>query len=535
LALARSRSGIALLIAVALVPLSCGVLYSQIPPNPDQMELNYAAWRALEGERPYVDILTCNWPGAVWMHMGAIAAFGNTTYAWRIADALIMLATVVGVAWFFRQTFDSLTALIFIAFYPVLFYAGAWLTGQRDFVAMHLMLLAAVFDWKARSSANWRWQIATGICVAFAALIKPPYGLALPVLLLAPLLSRSERVDWRMFGKQAAAAIVTTGCVLLLAMMALAGEGTPLRQFWEVGIQYHTQAYARARMSLVGRLGAIVSWVVGPWWWVSALAVVSPLWFASAEKPSAENHRTASWHAYRVLVLFAVVSVISVLWQGQGLMYHGSGLYICLSLLALLSVAAFTRMLMSGPVLRRAVAGLLLAGFLFGIASRIRTFYGPPLLHLVGRMSDKDYYSRFPAGDELSVWDANVLATKIRDAQAKVPDRDQTILVWSLANVINNETGIRNATRFHTPVVLLMAKPPFPPAAEWRHQFIEDITQNRPFACVIANDAIRDANNEAVQFLKRTMSEQYRPVASPGNVTLYLRRSDDRVAAKGSR
>ena len=516
-------------VAAVLAPLGCALLYSLVPPNPDQMELNYAAWRTLAGERPYVDILTCNWPGAVWMHMGAIAAFGNTIYAWRIADALLMLVTVAAVAWFFRQAFDSLTAAVFAIFYPVLFYAGAWLTGQRDFVAMHLMLLAAVFDWKARNSVNWRWQIGTGLCVAYAALIKPPYGLALPVLLIAPLLNRSERIDWRAFRKQATAAILTAGLVMIVALTALASEGTPLRQFWEVAIQYHMQAYSKARMSVVGRLGAITSWMVGPWWWVSALAVLSPLWFATAV-----NSRPASWHAFRVLVMFVLVSIISVIWQGQGLMYHGSGLYVCLSLLALLSVAALTRMLLSGPPLRRAVAGLLLAGFLFGIASRFKMFYGPPLLHLAGRMSDKDYYSRFPAGDELSVWDADLLANTIRDAAAKAPGQDQTILVWSLANVINNETGFRNATRFHTPVVLLMAKPPFPPSAEWRREFIDDLTHNAPFACVVANDAIRDKNNEAVQFLTRLMAEQYRAVASPGNVTLYLRRSDNRVAAKSS-
>ena len=69
------------------------------------------------------------------------------------ADALLMLATVAGLAWFFRAAFDSVTACVVIVFYPILFYAGGWLTGQRDFVAMHLMLLAAAFHWKARTSA----------------------------------------------------------------------------------------------------------------------------------------------------------------------------------------------------------------------------------------------------------------------------------------------------------------------------------------------------------------------------------------------
>jgi hypothetical protein len=67
--------------------------------------------------------------GTLWMHMGAIAAFGNTLYAWRIADALIMLATVAAVGWWFHSAFDSLTAGVVIVCYPLLFYAGGWLTG----------------------------------------------------------------------------------------------------------------------------------------------------------------------------------------------------------------------------------------------------------------------------------------------------------------------------------------------------------------------------------------------------------------------
>ena len=51
--------------------------------------------------------MSCNWPGTLWMHMGAIAAFGNTLNAWRTADALLMLATVAGLAWFFRAAFNS--------------------------------------------------------------------------------------------------------------------------------------------------------------------------------------------------------------------------------------------------------------------------------------------------------------------------------------------------------------------------------------------------------------------------------------------
>jgi hypothetical protein len=512
----------AVLVGALLIQLSCAGLYSLVPPNPDQMELNYAGWRMLHGEKPYVDILTINWPGTLWMHMGAIAAFGNTLSAWRIADALIMLATLAAVGGWFHSAFDSLTAAVVIVCYPLLFYAGGWLTGQRDFVAMHLMLVAAAFHWKAWTSANWRWQIGTGICVAYAALIKPPYFLALPALVLqGRLMSRSWPLDSAARRKQAAAAMLTTGVVLMLAPAIVVASGTPFRQLWEVTVQYHLQAYAQAKIPFGGRLWKIVSWIVGPWWWISALAAVSPLWFLCAEKK-----RTESRHAYLVLLLFLLVGVVSAVWQGQGLMYHASGVYVCLVLLALITVAAFLRLLVAGPTLRRIGACVVLACFLLGIASRFRAFYLPPLQYLTGRISGENYYSRFTAG-ELTMWEALSYAKTIRDEGAKVHDAHKTILVWSLANVINNESGYRNATRFHTPPILLLARPPFPPAAEWRRFFVSDIERAKPFACVVSYDPLQNPQDESVQFVRRLVHDHYRPVASTEKTTLYLRRSGD--------
>jgi hypothetical protein len=508
------------LVGLAFFPLCCAFLYSFVPPNPDQMELNYAGWRMLQGEKPYLDIMSCNWPGALWLHMGAIAAFGNTLDAWRTADALLMLATVAGLAWFFRAAFDSVTAFVVIVFYPILFYAGGWLTGQRDFVAMHLMLLAAAFHWKARTSANWRWQIATGLCIASATLIKPPYFLALPALLLhGSVMKKSFPLDSAASRRQAAAAMLTTALAILVALAVVVAAGTPLRAFWEIAVQFHLEAYAHAKIPFADRLWNVGKWMVGPWWWVTALAALSPFRFAPAARSP-----PASRDAYLVLPLLLLVSLVSLVWQGQGLMYHASGVYVCLVLMALITVAACVRLLRSGPAVMRVGACLLLVGFLFGAASRARTYYWPPLQYLTGRINAENYYSRFTAG-ELTVWEALSFVDTIDRAGALVKDRDKTILVWSLANVINNASGYRNASRLHTPPVLLLAKPPFSPAARWRRLFVDDVERNKPFACVVSYDRLQDPNDESVKFVRRLVHDHYRPVASTQKVVLYLRRN----------
>jgi hypothetical protein len=521
----RTRSERPLLLGLSFIPLSCAFLYSLVPPNPDQMELNYAGWRMLQGETPYVDVMSCNWPGTLWMHTGAIAAFGNTLTAWRTADALLMLATVAGLAWFFRSAFNFVTAIVVIVFYPILFYAGGWLTGQRDFVAIHLLLLAAAFHWKAWTSANWRWQIATGLCIAYASLIKPPYFLALPALVLhGSVMKKSLPSDSTSFRAQAGAAVLTTGVAMLVGLAVVVGVETPFRAFWEMAVQFHLDAYAHAKIPFAGRLWNVGKWMVGPWWWVTALAALSPFWFV----PAARSPR-ASRDAYLVLALLLLVSLVSLVWQGQGLMYHASGVYVCLVLMALINVAACVQLLRAGPMVIRVGACLLLIGFLFGTASRVKTYYLPPLQYLTGRINAENYYSRFTAG-ELTVWEALSFVDTIRRAGAEVKDRDKTILVWSLANVINNESGYRNASRFHTPPVLLLAKPPFSPAARWRRSFVDEVERNNPFACVVSYDRLQDPNDESVKFVRQLVHDHYRPVASTEKVVLYLRR--DATAGK---
>jgi hypothetical protein len=502
-----------------LVPVSCAILYAQIPPNPDQMELNYAGWRMLHGERPYVDVLSCNWPGSLWMHMGAIAIFGNTLSAWRIADALLMLATVAGVAWFLRSTFDALTAAIFVVFYPVLFYAGGWLTGQRDFVATHLILLAAAFHWKAWTSGNWRWQIGAGLCVGYAGLIKPPFFLSILVLLAAGLvMGRSRLANRRERISQSISILLTIAVFVVLCGVFLLEEGTPLARFWEIGIQFHLDAYSQAKLPVGARIGNLLTWLAVPWWWLTALALISPTRFVRIE-----NRRTTSLVAYGEILSFFLLSLGSYVWQGQGLMYQASGIYVCLVLFALLSVAAVAREAWAASRVLRLSAGALSLCFLLGIASRLETYYWPPLEFLVGRIDDREFYSRFTAGG-LNVWEALSFARTIRAEKETRPESNQTILVWSLANVINNEAGCRNATRFHTPPVLLLAHPPFEAAAEWRREFVADVAQSNPFACVVESPPFGDPADESVKFVQRLMRERYRAVAKSQRATLYLRR-----------
>src|SRR5262249_30337556 len=144
-------------------------------PSPDQSELDYIGWRILQGEKLYVDVIDQNWPGAHWAHATFIAILGRTIYTWRIGDYLLMLAALACLSNLLRQAFGLRAAIIALPTYPILFFAGQWLTGQRDFVTAHLLLIAMCSHWRAWTTDVPFWQIATGFIIAAATLIKPTF------------------------------------------------------------------------------------------------------------------------------------------------------------------------------------------------------------------------------------------------------------------------------------------------------------------------------------------------------------------------
>ncbi|MGE3314140.1 MAG: glycosyltransferase family 39 protein [Planctomycetaceae bacterium] len=273
-----SSRHIAFAVAIVASQILFGVLYAQIPPCPDQSELDYTGWRALHGARPYVDFVSMNWPGAHWMHMTAIATFGNTIHAWRTADYLLMLAALAATAALLRKTFGTTSAVLALVAYPILFYAGQWLSGQRDFVCAHLVLIAFYFHWKSDETNRLWWQIPAGLCIAAATLIKPTFLAAIFVLPLHGWLIGCEtRANWRRQLPRSAMLVGTTIAGLFTAFALLRVEGTPFGRFWDAAIATVTEAYSARELPLAELFSRFGLWMTNPRWWITGFAIVSPI------------------------------------------------------------------------------------------------------------------------------------------------------------------------------------------------------------------------------------------------------------------
>jgi hypothetical protein len=368
------------------------------------------------------------------------------------------------------------------------------------------------------------WQVATGVCIAAATLIKPTFLLTLLLLPVHGLyLGRNSEERHRRQVFQGGTTVISTLGALLLAFAALRWEGTPWGKFADACIYTVADAYSARELPLGALLSRVVFWVTRPWWWVSAFAAASPYWFIVAR--DRRDHRSAC--AYLLILLLLIVSFVSALVQGKGYMYQAAGMYVAMMLLALLTASALARRFFAGGAVARCAMGTLLLCFAFGVGGRVQKFYWPPLQYLSGQISGDDYYSRFEAG-AITYTEAFAIIERIRVEAKHVGDEDKRLLVWSLANVINNETGYPQGTRFHHPPALLIAQPPFYRAAEWRREFIGDLERSRPFACVVSSNFLNNDRDEAVQFLRRFLATEYQPASAwetgRWTTTLYFRR-----------
>jgi len=134
-------------------------------------------------------------PGAIWVTALSISVFGRNNFAARLPTALAGVATLVllylfGTAISGRRVGGVIAALLLLT-------QGGWLTEARTLWLENslsaLFLLAVWLDAHARQATSprsgYRWQVATGVTIGFAALVKHLVGLApLGAIVLAELL-----------------------------------------------------------------------------------------------------------------------------------------------------------------------------------------------------------------------------------------------------------------------------------------------------------------------------------------------------------
>jgi hypothetical protein len=511
-------------LGVLAVIAASGVLYSTLPPSPDQWFLGYTGWMLTKGAVPYQGFADGNWPACHWLHAISILLLGNTPRTWRVFDFVIMLIGTSFASHTARSLWGWRAGAWLLVLYPPLYVVtGYWFAGERDIVGAHFLFVALWFYWTGLSKQQAAWQVGTGMLLALAALVKPTLSLFGPFLALHCLLAgRSVVHSLRMRSAQIAIAGASSILGLAAGFALLRLQGTPLDAFWDLAVRSIVIRYGNDSMTLVELLESGLHDALTSWHWIfggAAIALVANLARREPDGLARNLLFPTLW----------VTGLASYLLQVQGFRYtlgvpYAATVPILCSGLGLITV----RHVRTRGWRSALFAALVLAPVL-GTAKKWSSEFESSIRWLAGRISADVHYSRFPAGDGISAAEAMALAARLKRT---VPETG-TILVWGRANVINFLAERPQPTRFHHNVVITRRYLPDDLAARWNALFCEEVQARKPEFCLVNQQELQGPMPQpgSIVFLKEYLERNYLLVSSVGDGGLFRRKQlGDRAA-----
>ena len=329
-----------------------------VPTSPDQALFDYIAWSHLQGDLYYAGAVEQNFPGKMLLHELGLRLFGVHFWSFRAIDAgLLAFASWAGAGFLWRMGF-RLAPWVFLFLYPAIYVtSGYWTAGQRDIVAMGLLMGALFLMGPPPDRRAAAASLAAGALVAMAVLIRPTYLSVLAGLLI---------FEWLRFaGETARPAAARLGQSLALCLgfaapiAAVAWYGARLGvldDFYQQAIRFNLEAYQvpQARIRLVEPMLFFLSRI---WHWIVALALLGGLvWGVRGG---------ASRGLGLVLGLVAAV-LLSYFAQNKGFGYHLGGLLPLMALLIAVAMDGLNAWRREAP--RPALRGLATAGLVLSVA-----------------------------------------------------------------------------------------------------------------------------------------------------------------------
>ncbi|RCW81071.1 hypothetical protein [Paracoccus lutimaris] len=224
-------------------PVLC-LIYLKIEPSPDQAQFDYMGWLATQGYPFYAGSFDMNWPGAMLLHETAVRLFGPVLWAWHLTDFLLMqLATLAAALFLWRSGFRLAPFVALVLYPPVYVTAGGWMAGQRDIVAMGLLIIACC-AMLAPMRRELPAMILAGVLVGCAVLIRPTYLSVLAGLMILEAVPRAWVAQPRRHGVLARIAAPAAGFALvILATVLWALAVGNLDDWHQQSVQFTAQVY----------------------------------------------------------------------------------------------------------------------------------------------------------------------------------------------------------------------------------------------------------------------------------------------------
>jgi len=494
-----------------------GVLYSRLPPNPDQQIFDYIGWVGLNGSRFYIDVVEQNLPGEMLLHELSTWLFGNQIWAYRVVDYTLMVLPGCGALFALCQLAGRRReSYLVVPLYQAMYVSsGAWFAGQRDIVAAHCLLaVGAALIWRERGGRA-PWLVAIGLGIVGAVLIRPNYLVyTFPLLAHDLITARVRSRPWRSIATDV---LIVAGVIIAAAaaILLLAWKKGALAPWYDSVVQYNAYSYTPsiAAMSL-----QFFQWAKG-WHWYAAFATIGAvIWW----------RRRIGRDVLGILLCLVVTSLISAYVRGKGFGYHLGALLPAFAIPIAACLVSLVEAWRTRPTLPR--LGLVVAATLIvvvGLGKKIQHLLGGQIEWLLGRASIQAMLVNEDSG-----LDGTTMADVVAAAEfvQRTTPSDATLLTVPRPVGVNFLSRRRSPSRFITFGMLTTMDQRLPISKKWSAEFAQMMAMAPPDLILIPGLGSGEdydlfwkdpAPPAPIQLLRRELSTRYRFERRFGSMDLY--------------
>lgn len=460
----------------AIVYIVSSILYFQIPINPDDAVFTYIAWVMSEGGTVYIDAADQNWPGQMLIHWLAVVLFGNSLWAYRGLEIIILLPLCSWALYCFTDAVYDRFAAIFVALlFPIMYMlAGFWHSGQRDMIAGPILIATCLIMYRRFLGATWRCLLLQGLLIGLATMIRPTMLIIGPLLFLLDVFFMSKH-------QRSLARVFIDHCVVLMtilcfaALLMLYGHFTgSLGAWYEASILFATQVYSQS-INAIDSLARVIPNLLNAWKLYLLVGVVGVFLLAKKNKV-----------ALCLIASILPAALISLLVQGKALSYHMTVLYAPLSIVLAVALSFSFRVMLAK---KTSSIALILAIVLFsvtalGVVKKSFDTFASPFNFLVG-ISDRDkHLVNYVAGNGVTV-SQTVLAAEYIE---QTTPQEATVLFWARPMHVNIVSGRRSPLREASIALLLEPTPNFSIYSLWYDRIETIFKQSPPEIILLVKD-----------------------------------------------
>lgn len=455
-------------------------VYLTVPVSPDQALFDYIAWSHLQGDVYYGGAVEQNFPGKMILHEIGIRLFGARFWSFRAVDAVLLALVTLAGAGFLRRNGFAMAPWVFLFLYPPLYVtSGYWMAGQRDIVAMGLLLGAAVLAVPPGGERTIMASLAAGALVAMATLIRPTYLSALAGLLIFDWLrlAGEPRQGWTTRLGQSLA--LSLGFLAVIAGIAAYGIRLGvLDDFYQQTILFNLQAYQipESRLRL---LDPILFYVTRIWHWIVTLALLGgAIW----------GIRRGLDRGLLLVSGLAAVVILSYFAQNKGFGYHLGGLLplvILLNGVAVDGLVSWARNDTVRPMMRQLsvlALSLVVGLMMFGTASKLWAYR-----ENVAHLARSDFIPVQHDPSRPSWQDISETVQIIQSNSAP----DSFMLQWGRVFVVPFLAERRSTLRFFQIAGLDVFGASFSGYQDWLAEIAHDLREKRPAFVLIDTKEVR--------------------------------------------